>query len=54
MDNKSLNNHSIINLYNNYKDFLITILKYKEEKYYKNKIKNNNINLNIYGTLNKL
>ena len=47
MYKKSLNNHSLINVY---KNCLMKILKYTENKYYENKIKNNNIK----NTLNKV
>ena len=43
MYKKSLNNRSLINVYKNYKNCLMKILKYTEKKYYENKIKNNNI-----------
>ena len=39
MYKKSLNNHSLINIYTNYKNCLMKILKYTEKKYYENKIK---------------
>ena len=53
MITKSLNNHSLINVYKNYKNCLMKILKYTETKYYENKIKNNNIK-NTWPTLNKV
>ena len=53
MYNKSLNNHSLINVYTHYKNCLMKILKYTEKKYYENKIKNNNIK-NNWCTLNKV
>ena len=53
MYKKSLNNHSLINVYTNYKNCLMKILKYTEKKYYENKIKNNNIK-NTWRTLNKV
>ena len=53
MYKKSLNNHSLINVYTNYKNCLMKILKHTEKKYYENKIKNNNIK-NTWRTLNKV
>ena len=53
MYKKSLNNHSLINVYTNNKNFLKKILKCTEKKYYENKTKNNNIK-NIWRTLNKV
>ena len=50
MNKKSLNNHSLINVYKNYKNCLT---KYTEKQYYENKIKNNNIKY-TWRTLNKL
>ena len=54
MYKKSLNNHSnhnliiLINVYKNYKNCLMKILKYTEKKYYENNIKNS------WRTLNKI
>ena len=53
MYTKSLHNHYLINVYKNYKNCLMKILKYTEKKYYENKIKNNNIK-NTWRTLNKV
>ena len=53
MYKQSLNNHSLINVYKNYKNCLMKILRYTEKKYYENKIKNNNIK-NTWRTLNKV
>ena len=53
MYKKSLNNQSLINVYKNYKNCLMKILKYTEKKYYENKIKNTNIK-NTWRTLNKV
>ena len=50
MYTKSLNNQSLINVYEN---CLMKILKYTEKKYYENKIKNTNIK-NTWRTLNKV